>query len=121
MFDDPIVRRFAFACTTGDIAAMRATLADDAIVVTDGGGQVRAATQPIRGADNVACFLPTLLTRQPGTLLTIESVNGRTGLVLRRTGQAVAVVSLNIADSHITAVWIVLNPDKLTRWHSQGR
>ncbi len=120
-YDDPIVRRFAFACTAGDVDAVRDTLADDAIVVTDGGGIVRAATQPVRGADNVACFLPALLTRQPGTVLTTESVNGRTGLVLRRTGQAVAVVSLSVADSHITAVWIVLNPDKLTRWHSEGR
>jgi len=63
MYDDPIVRRFAFACTAGDVDAVRDTLADDAIVVTDGGGIVRAATQPVRGADNVACFLPALLTR----------------------------------------------------------
>jgi hypothetical protein len=100
---------------------VRETLADDAIVVTDGGGKVRAASQPIQGADDVARFVSTLLTRWPGTVLTTESVNGRTGLVLRRTGHAVAVVGFSISDPHITAVWIVLNPDKLTRWHSEGR
>jgi RNA polymerase sigma-70 factor (ECF subfamily) len=115
----PIVHRFARACTTGDVAAVRETLADDAIVVTDGGGKVRAASQPIQGADDVARFVSTLLTRWPGTVLSTESVNGRTGLVLRRTGHAVAVVGFSIADPHITAVWIVLNPDKLTRWHSE--
>jgi RNA polymerase sigma-70 factor (ECF subfamily) len=48
--------------------------------------------------------------------VTVESVNGRTGLVLRSAGQAVAVISVSVADSEVTAVWIVLNPDKLQRW-----
>src|SRR5438876_11975348 len=100
MFDDTIVRRFAFACTTGDVDAVRDTLADDAIVVTDGGGKVRASMQPIKGADDVAHFVSTLLTRQPGTVLTTESVNGQTGLLLSRAGRAVAVVSLSITASH---------------------
>jgi RNA polymerase sigma-70 factor, ECF subfamily len=110
---------FARACMAGDVAALRATLAADAVAVSDGGGKVRAASRPLHGADEVARFVSALLSRTAGTVLTAESVNGRTGLVLRRGGEAVAVVSLSVAGTRITAVWIVLNPDKLTRWHQQ--
>lgn len=114
---DHVARRFAAACGTGDIATLTRVLAADAMVVSDGGGKVRAALHPIHGAGAVARFVTTLLTGQPGTVMTVESVNGRTGLVLRRAGQAVAVVGVSVAEAAVTAVWIVLNPDKLQPWH----
>lgn len=85
--------------------------------MSDGGGKLRAAVRPTCGADAVARFVTALLTGQPGTEVAVASVNGRTGLALRRAGQAVAVVSLSVAGTRVTAVWIVLNPDKLQRWH----
>ena len=103
--------------TTGDSAALQAVLAADAIVVSDGGGKVRAAVHPVLRREAVARFVTALLTGQPGTDLAVEPVNGRTGLVLRRAGQAVAVVGLSVAGAEVTAVWVVLNPDKLQRWH----
>ncbi|MEU4231655.1 nuclear transport factor 2 family protein [Nonomuraea sp. NPDC026600] len=114
---DRVARRFAAACDTGDTAALRAVLATDAVVVSDGGGKLRAAIHPTHGADAVARFVTALLTGQPGTDVAVASVNGRTGLVLRRAGQAVAVVGVSVAGAEVTAVWIVLNPDKLRRWH----
>ncbi|MEU7855897.1 hypothetical protein [Nonomuraea sp. NPDC049141] len=114
---DRVARRFAAACGTGDTAALRAVLATDAMVVSDGGGKLRAAIHPTHGADAVARFVTALLTGQPGTDVAVASVNGRTGLVLRRAGQAVAVVGVSVAGTEVTAVWIVLNPDKLRRWH----
>ncbi|WP_431923959.1 hypothetical protein [Nonomuraea jabiensis] len=114
---DRVARRFAAACDLGDTAALRAVLAADAIVVSDGGGKLRAPVRPTYGADAVARFVTSLLARQPGTEVAAESVNGRTGLVLRQAGRAVAVVGVSVAGAEITAVWIVLNPDKLRRWH----
>ncbi|WP_157250732.1 sigma factor [Nonomuraea typhae] len=114
---DRVARRFAAACRDGDTTALRAVLAEDAIVVSDGGGKVRAAVRPTHGADAVARFVTTLLIGQEGTEVTAGSVNGRTGLVLRRAGQAVAVVSVSVAGAEVTAVWIILNPDKLQHWH----
>ncbi|MET8337479.1 sigma factor [Streptosporangium canum] len=114
---DRVARRFAAACRTGDAAALRAVLAADAIVVSDGGGKVRAPVHPAYGADAVARMVTALLIGQPGTKLSAGSVNGRTGLVLRREGQAVAVASVSVAEAEVTAVWIVLNPDKLQHWH----
>jgi RNA polymerase sigma-70 factor (ECF subfamily) len=112
---DHVVRRFAAACATGDIATLAAILATDAVVVCDGGGKV--PVHPVQGASEAARFVAALLTGCPGTVPAVESVNGRTGLTLRRAGQAVAVVSVSIAGTEVTAVWIVLNPDKLHGWH----
>ncbi|MEU5876451.1 nuclear transport factor 2 family protein [Spirillospora sp. NPDC047279] len=114
---DHVVRRFAAACGTGDTETLRRLLADDAIVVGDGGGKVRAVPHPIHGAAAVAGFVTTLLNGEPRMTVTVESVNGRTGLVPRRAGRAAAVISLSVAGAEVTAVWIVLNPDKLRRWN----
>jgi RNA polymerase sigma-70 factor (ECF subfamily) len=114
---DRVARRFAAACQAGDTEALREVLAADAMVVSDGGGKVRVAVRPTYGADAAARVVTALLIDQPGTELAIGSVNGRTGLVLRRAGKAVAVVSVSVAGAEVTAVWIVLNPDKLQRWH----
>ncbi|MGW4404860.1 sigma factor [Nonomuraea sp. NPDC004702] len=112
-----VARRFAAACQAGDTEALREVLAADAIVVSDGGGKVRVAVRPAHGADAVARVVTALLIDQPGTEPAIGSVNGRTGLVLRRAGKVVAVVSVSVAGAEVTAVWIILNPDKLQRWH----
>ncbi|MGW2155773.1 hypothetical protein [Nonomuraea sp. NPDC001699] len=112
-----VARRFAAACQAGDTEALREVLAADATVVSDGGGKVRVAVRPTYGADAVARVVTALLIDQPGTEPAIGSVNGRTGLVLRRAGKAVAVVSVSVAGAEVTAVWIILNPDKLQRWH----
>ncbi|MEV4173385.1 hypothetical protein [Nonomuraea sp. NPDC049709] len=114
---DRVVRRFAAACDAGDPAGLRAVLARDVLVVSDGGGKLRAAVHPTYGADAVARFVTALLTGRPATEVAVGSVNGRAGLVLRRAGRAVAVVSVSVAGAEVTAVWIVLNPDKLERWH----
>ncbi|MER7129027.1 hypothetical protein [Streptosporangium saharense] len=114
---DRVVRRFAEVCALGDVAALRGILATGATAVSDGGGKLRAAVHPVYGADAVARFVVALLAGQPGTEVAAESVNGRTGLVLRQAGQAVAVVGMSVAGAMATAVWIVLNPDKLQPWH----
>ena len=114
---DGVVRRFAEACKLADIAGVRAVLDADAIAVCDGGGVVPAATGPVCGAEGVAELVAVVLCGQPDTQLTIEAVNGRAGLALRRAGQAIAVVGITVADAKVAAVWMVLNPVKLGGWH----
>ncbi len=114
---DRVARRFAAACVTADVADLTALRAADAVVVCDGGGKVRAPVRPIRGATEVARFVASLLAGRDGDVLAVEPVNGRAGLTLRRAGRAAAVVSVSIAGDEITAVWVVLNPDKLHGWH----
>jgi len=109
-------RQFATACHAGDDATLRDLLLPDAIVISDGGGTVRTPPRPIRGAADVARFVATLLSHEDRTGVTVEQVNGRAGIVLRRPPRVLAVVSLTVVDAKVAAVWIVLNPDKLRRW-----
>ena len=111
-----VTRRFATAWSARDVPALEHLLAPGAIVITDGGGRVRAATQPTRGAANVAQLVSTLLDRHAGAVLTIEHVNGRAGIALRQADEVIAVVTLGLTRARICAVWIVLNPDKLHPW-----
>jgi RNA polymerase sigma-70 factor (ECF subfamily) len=114
---DDVVRRLVEACRRGDLDAFRAALAPDAVAVCDGGGVVPAALGPVRGADDVADLATALLCGQPGAELTVEAVNGRAGLALRRAGQAIAVVAVTVDRTEAAALWIVLNPTKLGGWH----
>jgi hypothetical protein len=114
---DDVVRRFAETCQTGDITALRGALDADAIAVCDSGGLVPAAIGPVRGAQDVAELVAVLLCGQQDAELTIEAVNGRTGLAVRRAGRAVAVVGVQTAGSKVRGLWIVLNPAKLGGWH----
>nr|BFE74001.1 hypothetical protein GCM10020092_073020 [Actinoplanes digitatis] len=111
------MRGFAEACRRGDVAALRAALAADAVAECDGGGVVPAAVDPVRGAGDVARLVAVLLHTRPDTELTVESVNGRAGLALRRDGRAVAVVAVEVAGGRVAVLWVVLNPAKLSGWH----
>jgi hypothetical protein len=112
-FDD-VVRRLAAACHTDDVDAIEAMLDPEAVAVCDSGGRVPAPVQPVYGAAEVAGLLRTLL---PGSDLSVERVNGHAGLVIRRTGRAVAVIAVSCADDRAAALWVVLNPAKLQGWH----
>jgi RNA polymerase sigma-70 factor (ECF subfamily) len=114
---DDAVRRFAQACRRGDTGELRGALDTDAVALCDGGGRVPAALGPVNGAHDVAELVAVLLVRQPGAELTIEAVNGRAGLAVRRAGRALAVVGVGTAGGKVSMLWIVLNPAKLDGWH----
>ncbi|MCX4403398.1 RNA polymerase subunit sigma [Streptomyces sp. NBC_01764] len=114
---DALARTVRQACLTEDADLLASLLCPDATAFFDGGGKVRALVRPVHGGEQVAHSLLTLLARRPHTTLTTHSVNGRTGLVARYGHQVAAVISLDIADHHITQIWVVLNPDKLRSWN----
>ena len=112
---DDVVHRFAEACRRGDLDEIRAALDTAAAAVCDGGGVV-PTVGAVHGAGEVAELAVAVLCG-PNTVLTVEAVNGRAGLAVRRAGRAVAVIAVETAGTGITALWIVLNPAKLHRWH----
>lgn len=69
------------------------------------------------GHQHVAHSLLTLLPRHPRTALNAQSVNGRTGLVVRYDHVVAAIISLDVADRHVIQIWAILNPDKLRTWN----
>jgi RNA polymerase sigma-70 factor (ECF subfamily) len=113
---DQTAARFVAACHHDDQQLLVSLLAADAVAISDGGAQVRAAVSPVQGAVGVARFVTDLLSRQADIDLSVAPVNGRAGLVARRGGRVVAVLSLAVVDASVTTVWISLNPTKMHGW-----
>lgn len=109
-----LTERFLRACLDGDLPALVATLAEDVTVWSDGGGKVTAARKPVVGREKVASFLLHLMTLAPaGTTFRQAPVNGQPGLVVYADGRPFDVVSFDVADGAIRAIYVVVNPDKL--------
>ncbi|WP_028544039.1 RNA polymerase sigma-70 factor [Paenibacillus taiwanensis] len=112
------VEQFIHALTAGNVTTSVSLLASDAVLMSDGGGKVRAALQPILGADRISRFLAGLLTKMPTDLIsTTANVNGELGMVLYMNKQPLGVVSFAAASDRIRGIYIVINPDKLTHVH----
>jgi RNA polymerase sigma-70 factor (ECF subfamily) len=114
---DAVVRAVGRACREGDGALLASLLCAQATAFVDGGGKIRAPDRPVHGGRQVARTLLTLLARRPRTTLSAQSVNGRTGLVVRYERRVAAVVCLDVADHRVAHVWVILNPDKLRSWN----
>lgn len=112
------VASFKSAWQTGDLLALIEALDPDAAAITDGGGLVSAALEPLRGRETIARFLIGVHERQPGLALVDELVNGVPGLVATDAdGRALAVVALAAsAGGRIERIWAVRNPAKLAPW-----
>jgi RNA polymerase sigma-70 factor (ECF subfamily) len=116
---DELLDRFLAAAGDGDLAALEALLADDAVYYADGGGKRPAARRPVAGAARVARLITgiaRLARRQPGLELRRATVNGQPGLVARDAGGNVSdVATIDVAGGRIQAIRVVRNPDKLAR------
>ena len=86
----------------------------------DGGGLVSAALHPIEGGEQVARYLAALVGRLPRLTITERTVNGQPGLVAEQDGAVVTVFAFDVAADQIARIWIIRNPNKLTRWVNQA-
>jgi RNA polymerase sigma factor (sigma-70 family) len=112
-----VVSVFQTALETGDLTSLIAILDPDATAIPDGGGLVKAAIEPIEGAERIARYLLELYRLQPELSFQHTTVNGRAGLVGRdAAGHALAVASVAVAHGLIERIWVIRNPGKLTGW-----
>ncbi|MGI5341829.1 RNA polymerase sigma-70 factor [Streptomyces sp. CA-181903] len=104
---------FRRAVETGDLNALLDVLAPDVVLLTDGGGVVRAATAPVVGAGTVA----RVLARIPAAAASLRPVwaNGFPALVVRLDGAVDTVLTVRIDDGLVTGLYAVRNPEKLSR------
>ena len=111
---DDLVQAFLAACAFQQVDDLRRILADDVVLVSDGGKDVHAARRPVQGSDRVSRFLVNVVARLD-TAVTVEPhcVNGEPGLLVRRDGHVGMVVVLELRGDRIAAVRLVLNPEKL--------
>jgi len=115
-----LVRAFRRAWEANDIGALIGLLDPAATATADGGGKVSAAVRPIEGGEQVARYLAGLLGRVPQPTIAERTVNGQPGLVAEQDGAIVTVFAFDIAADQIIRIWIIRNPNKLTRWVDQA-
>lgn len=114
---DEIVRAFAAAARSGDIAGLITVLDPDVVLRSDGGGIVTAARNPILGAEKVARFLFGALRKNPkATVLEQETPDGL-GFALWDEARVIGVVTLDVVAGVVTDVRMMMNPSKLTLWN----
>ena len=108
---DAVIEKFRAAVEGGDLQSLMDALAPDVVLITDGGGKVQAALNPIRGRDKVLRFLtavtPDALELQPVWL------NGSPAIQFVIGGQRDGVGTMLVEDGVVTRLYLVRNPDKL--------
>ncbi len=117
---DRIARAFFAASRDGDIATLKTLLADDVVILSDGGGNVLAFRNPIVGIAKALRLFAGLKRKYargtftpPMTLLKPMRIDGLPGYVSIDRGAVFQTTALNIVDGRITDIYIVRNPDKL--------
>ena len=114
---DQLLAAFQAAVTSGATAELATLLSDDVRLSADGGGKVPAARKVLHGKAKVLGFLAKGLHRfWADYRWRVAAINGGRAITLEQAGATVAVVTFAYnEDGKVTDVFIVRNPDKLTR------
>lgn len=109
-----LINQFMAAADAGDDVTLLSLFAKDATLTSDGGGVVPAARKVVHGRSRIA-RLYLLLVKRLGTRLRKEIliINGEPGLVMYLDDAPLATVSFATNGQSITALYTVLNPNKL--------
>ena len=110
---------FQRAAVTGNISDLINLLHPDVTLRSDGSGKVRAALNPIHGADKVARFIIGVLKRQATTSFEITQGPSSQVATLTRGRITHSVLELVAAadDHRVTEIFIQSNPEKLLEWN----
>jgi RNA polymerase sigma-70 factor (ECF subfamily) len=111
-----LLERFLQATSTGDLDGLVALLARDVVLHSDGGGKAIAVPNVIHGVDKVAHgifgglrkLLPKEMVRRTA------QINGAPGVVSYLNGKPFSVLTLDVAEGRIRAIYIITNPEKLS-------
>jgi RNA polymerase sigma-70 factor (ECF subfamily) len=106
--------RFLMALHTGDPAAFIALLAEDAVAVSDGGGEVRAALRPIFGAERVTRFWLGMVRRTPPfARVTVARIAGETVLVVWNGDALAGITWFDWRGARLERTFTLVSPRKL--------
>jgi len=110
-----LVQKWVAALSGGNIEEILDLIAEDAVFVTDGGGKVRTALNPIYGRMRVAALLRTMADRRfRGARLSAAPINGALGIIAVQDGRVTCAACFDWnADGTVRNLYAVLNPDKL--------
>ena len=110
---------FMAAASQGDMTALSAVLAEDAVMVTDGGGKRKASLRPLIGREDILRLLEGLAWRHDGEpwSMTFRAVriNGYPGVILEAEDGPMTVAFQPGEDGKLAGIYMVRNPEKLGR------
>ncbi len=109
-----LLGEFHAAVQNGDTAGLRRLLSEQVVAYNDGGGRVRAARNPVRGADRVARLYIGLAAKYPDFFAgaRVVEINAAPALLMRLRGN-LHVIGIDVEDGRIRNVYAVANPEKL--------
>ncbi len=109
-----LLGRIIAASDCGDLAGLTALLSEDVVAWTDGGGKVKAALRPIIGRAKVLRFLAGVAAKYGESTAYPVTVNGHAA-IWRLAGGDRQLVMFDLRDGLVAEIYIMRNPDKLTR------
>jgi RNA polymerase sigma-70 factor (ECF subfamily) len=116
-----ILEQFFAATSSGDLSGLIKLLAEDVVLLSDGGGKAPAVPNVVSGADKVARgavgafqkLVPRDLVRR------LAEINGAPAIIsYYPNGLPFSVVVLEVGEKRITSIFVITNPDKLSHLHT---
>lgn len=109
-----IVDAFLEALRLRDMEKLQAILTDDAVLYSDGGGEVAAAPKPIESMKKVSKFLISIAEKtQQGVEIERTTINHRPGCKTYLKGTLHSIWTFSIRNGQIDKIFAILNPSKL--------
>lgn len=108
-----LAKRFLEATATGNLDELIKLLTNDIVLISDGGGKVKAALRPIYEKKNVIAFL-TGIAKKLGNSVQMKFVivNGQIGILF--DGPDPTVICFEKEGDCYKRIFLIRNPDKLT-------
>lgn len=109
-----LIKKFSAAAYAGDEKTLLALFSDEVSMISDGGGKVTAARKIVTGKRKLAHAL-AMFGKKIGAAFknTPYQINGEQGLLTFYEGKIFSATTFEFSDGKISAVYRVMNPDKL--------
>ncbi len=111
-----LLAAFVEAAGSGDVSRIESLLTEDAVALSDGGGRVLAALNPIRGANRVARFVDGVVRKfgaEGPARIEEATINGTAGVLVYADERLIQTVTADVVGGRISALYVVRNPEKL--------
>lgn len=111
-----LLQTFAQVLEHGDFAGITALLAEDAVLMGDGGGKVTSFPKPLLGGRRIAqLFFAASLRYKTELRMELAALNEQWALLRYIQGELESALMFEVDGERITRIFVQRNPDKLTR------
>jgi len=107
-----LAKRFIEAVGTGNLEVLISLLTDDIVLISDGGGKVKAALRPLSNKNHVIAFLTGVAKKEANSAeVKLVMVNGQIGILV--DGKDPTIICFEKAGDCYKRIYLVRNPDKI--------